>query len=239
LSIILLTGEDWNPSKEVLWPSLLSREELKMRNIRSLLVRQVNSVIGVGTKAEVERYGETEMQLGKISNVYEEHEFCNQLISAINIATMYHDDVDRCEDEQKAQGVISNERHSRVTPEEVSRKWNIGLQMAKDTLKVTIRTALHPMTRRVRVKHLHLHHQRLQGMWYADTLLSKVKSKLGNTCANVYSQGKFTRVIPMTSRKDAGKSLIEAMDDVRVPERLITDGATEFTGTHTEFVKEA
>jgi hypothetical protein len=70
-------------------------------------------------------------------------------------------------------------------------------------------------------------------------LLSKVKSKLGNTCANVFTQGKFTRVIPMTSRKDAGKSLIEFTDDVGIPERLITDGATEFTGRHTEFVTEA
>ena len=86
---------------------------------------------------------------------------------------------------------------------------------------------------------MNLHRQRLRGTWFADTLLSKVKSKLGNTCANVYTQGKFTRVIPMTSRKDAGKSLIEFTDDVGIPERLITDGATEFTGRHTEFIKEA
>jgi DNA-binding transcriptional regulator PaaX len=43
----------------------------------------------------------------------------------------------------------------------------------------------------------------------------------------------------MTSRKDAGKSLIEFTDDVGIPERLVTDGATEFTGRHTEFLKEA
>jgi hypothetical protein len=90
--------------------------------------------------------------------------------------------------------------------------------------------AIHPMTRRVRVDHLHLHHPRLRGTWYADTLLSKVKSKLGNMCANVYTQGKFTGAIPMTSRKDAGKSPIEFTDDVGIPKRLVTDGATEFTG---------
>ena len=43
----------------------------------------------------------------------------------------------------------------------------------------------------------------------------------------------------MTSRKDAGKSLVDFMDDVGIPEQLVTDGATEFTGRHTEFVKEA
>jgi hypothetical protein len=43
----------------------------------------------------------------------------------------------------------------------------------------------------------------------------------------------------MISRKDAGKSLIDFTDDVGIPERLITDGATEFTSRNTEFVKEA
>jgi hypothetical protein len=52
-------------------------------------------------------------------------------------------------------------------------------------------------------------------------------------------QGKFTRVVQMTSRKDAGKSLIDFTDNVGIPERLVMDGATKFTGRHTEFVKEA
>jgi hypothetical protein len=43
----------------------------------------------------------------------------------------------------------------------------------------------------------------------------------------------------MTSRKDAGKSLVDFTDDVGIPERLVMDGATEFTGRHMEFVKEA
>jgi hypothetical protein len=33
----------------------------------------------------------------------------------------------------------------------------------------------------------------------------------------------------MISRKDAGKSLIDFTDDVGIPKRLVTDGATEFT----------
>jgi hypothetical protein len=35
-------------------------------------------------------------------------------------------------------------------------------------------------------------------------------------------------------QKDAGKSVIDFTDDVGIPERLVTDGATEFTGRHTE-----
>ena len=35
-------------------------------------------------------------------------------------------------------------------------------------------------------------------------------------------------------QKDAGKSLVDFTDDIGIPERLVTDGATEFTGRHTE-----
>ena len=43
----------------------------------------------------------------------------------------------------------------------------------------------------------------------------------------------------MVSCKDAGKSLVDFTNDVGIPERLITDGAMEFTGHNTKFVKEA
>jgi hypothetical protein len=266
LPIILITGGQWNPSEETLRPERQSRESIEMRTIKSLTSgmtrrqirsvteneartqieltrRQIRSVTENEARTQIERYGETDIELGKISCAYDTKDFCDHLIFAVNIATTYREDIDQWNEERKVSSIISNERHSKATPEELASKWNIGLQTAKDTIRVTtqrgIRTAIHPMTRRVRVDHLNLHRQRLKGTWFADTLLSKVKSKLGNTCANVYTQGKFTRVIPMTSRRDAGKSLIDFTDDVGIPERLITDGATEFTGRHTEFVKEA
>ena len=97
----------------------------------------------------------------------------------VHIATTYWEDVDKKEDESKVCGVIMNECHSKVTPEEFACKWSVGLQTAKDTLRVTtqkgIWMVIQPMTQRVRVDHLHLHHQRLKGTWYTDTLLSKVK----------------------------------------------------------------
>jgi hypothetical protein len=76
-------------------------------------------------------------------------------------------------------------------------------------------------------------------MWFLDTMIAKVKSLLGNKCANVFTNGKFTKVVPMTSHKEAAKSLIDFTDDVGIPEMLMTDGATEFTGRHTDFIKQA
>ena len=58
-------------------------------------------------------------------------------------------------------------------------------------------------------------------------------------CANVFTQGKFTKVVPMMLRKDARKSLIEFTNDIGIPDFLVNDGATELTGKKTEFVKEA
>ena len=108
-----------------------------------------------------EYQGETDITLGQISEVYEAWNFCERLISTVNIATAYREDLDTWEEQWRVSSVISNDRHSAVTPEEVAQKWNIGLETAKKTLKVMtqfgIQTAVHLMTRRLRVDHLHLH----------------------------------------------------------------------------------
>jgi hypothetical protein len=105
--------------------------------------------------------------------------------------------------------VLMSDRHLKVGPEELSRKWNIGLQMAKATLDMTmqhgIQMAVHPMSRRLRVNYLHLNRPRLKGMWYLDTLIAKVKSLLGNKCANMFANGKYTKVVPMPSQKRSGR----------------------------------
>ena len=69
--------------------------------------------------------------------------------------------------------------------------------------------------------------------------MSKVKSIRGNTCANVFTQVKFTKVVPMAVQYDAGQSLVDLTDNVGIPERLVTDVAGEFTGKVNKFVKEA
>jgi hypothetical protein len=43
----------------------------------------------------------------------------------------------------------------------------------------------------------------------------------------------------MASRKEAAELLIDFTDDVGILETLVTDGATEFTGKHTDFIKQA
>jgi hypothetical protein len=191
--------------------------------------------------SRVEQWGQVERELSKLSSTLHEKTFCIRLIGSVNVATAYRDDVVEAMEKRKA-SVLMSDRHSKVGPEELSRKWNIGLETAKATLAVTtqngVRTAVHPMSRWLRVDHLHLHRPRLKGMWYLDTLIANVKSLLGNKCANVFTNGNYTKVVPMTSWKEAAESLIDFTDDVGIPETLVTDGATEFTGKHTDFIKQ-
>jgi len=246
LPIITLTGEEWDPANVGLGNGR-TREQAEMRTIRSLESgipkREVAAMKQREMDSCVEHWGQVECELDKISPTLNEKTFCQRLIGSMNIATTYRADVDESIEKRKESGVHMTDRHSKVGPEELARKWNIGLQTAKDTLDVTtqhgVRTAVHPMSRRLRVDHLHLHRPRLRGMWFLDTLVAKVKSLLGNKYANVYTDGKFTKVVPMTARTEAAESLIEFTDDVGIPEMLTTDGATEFTGRYTDFVKNA
>lgn len=93
LPIILMTGDTWNPSKEVLQLGKKNRESVEMRTIQSLTSgmtkQQIRSVIREEVTTQSEKNGEVEIQLGNISFVYNPREFCEQLISAVNIVTTY------------------------------------------------------------------------------------------------------------------------------------------------------
>jgi hypothetical protein len=55
----------------------------------------------------------------------------------------------------------------------------------------------------------------------------------------MFTKGKYTKVVPMMSQKDVAESLIDFTDDVSILETLVMDGATEFTGKHTDFIRQA
>jgi len=138
-------------------------------------------------------------------------------------------------------GLASKSRHSAITPEHVSRSWNVGIETAKNTLKVTtqrgIRHAVHPLHRRYRVDNIHLHRKRLDSHFYTDHMMAAVKSLEGNTGLHVYTNGKYTAVYPTDSRDKAGQAFREFTDDVGIPTKLTTDLASEHTGRKTEFYK--
>jgi hypothetical protein len=79
--------------------------------------------------------------------------------------------------------------------------------------------------------------KRLNDTFYTDTMFSGTKSLRGNTCAQIFTNGKFVHLEPNVRKSQAGKSLNSMIDDVGIPDRIIFDGAKEQTGRKSEFMR--
>ena len=230
---IVMTGDsEWDPSSVQL-SQIRTKEEEGCRKICEAAQQDPTSVF------------EIDQILGEIGDSYVERTMTERLINvrAPNpipkprrepLPPLPKDHYNRLASE-----MASKTRHSAITPEEVSRKFNIGIEKAKETLQVTtqrgIRHAVHPLHRRYRVDHMQLNRKRLNAQFYTDHLLAKTKSLDGNTGAWVYTTGKFTAVYPCEKRSEVGDTLRRFADDVGIPDRLKSDLAPEITGKHTEF----
>ena len=155
---------------------------------------------------------ETDMVLLSVSSALSNKTMVPRLVAVIKVATHIR------EGELEINSIESRQRHSTVNAEELSRKWGIGLETARKTLKMTtqygIRHALHPLRRRYRTDHLALGYHRLRSPFYTDTLFSKVMSIKGNKCAQVYCGNNYVKVLPMVSKSHVGISLQDFVDDV-------------------------
>ena len=125
--------------------------------------------------------------------------------------------------------VIRGETTSVVNPETLARLWLVGLDTARNTLRVTtqmgVRTIKHPAQRRFRTALPYLRYPHLKGTWYADTLFFNLKSVRGFNCAHVIGNGiGFTRFYPMVSKADAHLSLKAFIQEVGIMEHLVVDG---------------
>ena len=138
--------------------------------------------------------------------------------------------------------MLTGERHHSVTVENISRKWHIGLKRAKATLKCTtqegIRSALHPLTRRYRTDLMQSKYRRLNTEFYTDTVFTKIKSLNQCTCFQLWTDGNgFIYVDPLRSKKDIVNSLNNVVENVGIPRKIISDGASEEVGENSRFHK--
>jgi hypothetical protein len=183
-------------------------------------------------------------QLASISEVHDDRYFVKRLVASVNVATHIRTQEPVGHDNRKISFIGARNRHTHVSAEEVARKLRCGLDTAKQTLKVTtqrgVRQALHPLHRRYRVDHLNLNRKRINDTFYTDTMFSKTKSLNGNRCAQVYTNGRFTKVYPMESKSSAciANSLQDFADNVGIPDTLVCDLATEQTGRNTPMMQE-
>ena len=233
---IVMTGDtEWDPSS-VRLAQAQTKEEEGCRKICEISMKDPTSVC------------EIDQIMGEIGDSFVERKMTERLIANVNVKEANRAPVKRQVElpplpsdhyNRLASELASKKRHSAITPEEVSRKFNIGIEKAKETLRVTtqrgIRHAVHPLHRRYRVDHMQLNRKRLNAQFYTDHLPAKTKSLDANTGAWVYTTGKFTAEYPCVKRDEAGDTLRRFSDDVGIPDRLRSDLASEITGKHTEF----
>ena len=131
-------------------------------------------------------------------------------------------------------------RHSSgkdLTPESLSRLWNISLDAARRTIRSTEQDSLRilhgKISRRVKTKAHQSRYRQLGGYlshFASDTFKSNIKSTRGNTYTQLFcNRGNFVRCYPMKSKSHAHHALDRFIHEVGVPTELTTDGAKELT----------
>jgi hypothetical protein len=79
--------------------------------------------------------------------------------------------------------------------------------------------------------------KRLNDTFYTDTMFSGIRSLRGNTCAQLFTNGKFVHFEPIERKSQAGETLHLMIDEVGIPNQIISDGAPEQTGMRSEFMR--
>jgi hypothetical protein len=136
----------------------------------------------------------------------------------------------------------TEERRSRVTPEQLADHWMIGLETARQTLKRTtqcfLRSALLPLSRRYKADRMY-RVPRLQGEWYTDTVEGRCKSRDGNKYGQMFANEAYFAVFyRMDSKSKAGDALHTFCREYGAPEKLRFDGSKEQNGKNTEFQRQ-
>ena len=217
--IVMTNSVEWDP-QQINMPGSKKRSWIEDNE---LFINQVNRNISSVTVRDIHRH-ETDLALNSISEGLVEQQLVERMIACVNISE-----------------VASRERHSKHTPERVSKLWRISLDKAKQLLANTtqngIRTAASPLHKRYKIL-TGMHRNDFGGKWAIDHMPSGVKSIRGHTGAFVISNGTFTYLLPQKSKNDECQTdtLSKFIQDTGgVPHDLRADWA--FASKHTEFAK--
>ena len=136
---------------------------------------------------------------------------------------------------------ISTKRHTDVTPNDLSERWLIGSEQAKQTMESTtqhyVRSAILPLSRRYRTDR-YFYRNKLSGTFAADIYYGRCTSARGNKyCFIVAHPNGFCVAYPQKgkSSKETTDSLQMFTREWGIPQKLIVDGAQEMVGQKTSF----
>jgi hypothetical protein len=148
--VVMTSDELWDPAS-LFWKQRSSEEEEHTRLMSSVKINQDTIQCNPNEPQSESDESETDRLLVGISSSLTLESMLPRILSSIRVAT-YLPDNPQGDDTRAVSSLGSKTRHSVVTAEERSRKWRVGINTARQTLKATtqrgIRTAVHPLTRR-------------------------------------------------------------------------------------------
>ena len=137
----------------------------------------------------------------------------------------------------------SSERHERVNPQGLSKRWGISVQRARATMKATLqrgrRSALLPLARRYRADCMY-ERPLLKGKFSTDTAYFKCKSLNGNIVSQIFFHkcGFYANYnLPKVDDVNIGPTLAQFISEYGIPEHLTMDGAAVQKGRKTKFME--
>ena len=222
--------QEWNPNAVCFSESATRLEEGKLKArvdaIRAQYKLSDHDECGVCDQLHPYRCGDV-VSLGP-------SELVERVIAEVRVESVLDDVPSR-------RTFVSNERHTRVSPAELSERWGIGLSQATKTIQVTtqkgMRSAILPLSRRYRADRV-FERPLLRGQFSTDTMDGRVKSLDGNRYAQVFAtKDLFAAAYPMQLKSMAGEGLRQIVHDYGRPEHLTFDGSGEQCGKKTEFMK--
>ena len=144
----------------------------------------------------------------------------------------------------KISAVVVKPKHS-LTPEYLSQIWHCGLETAKQTIAASTcshyRNVVKGLTKRFKPARNFMRYRQIclpAGEFYTDTMMSKVRSIRGHTCAQIYgNKFGFIKSYPMEDHnmQSVGDTLSLMIQDVGVVQKIHTDNAPEMIGQRTPF----
>ena len=170
--------------------------------------------------------------------IAEDNQLASRLISQVQVW-----DEQNCPGEYQigALGTISGVSSDRenpkydLPPEVLARRWGIGLEKARKTLRCTSQAGFKernkPTDRRYRTdtgSKFSNRYSTLSGKWYSDTMFATTTSIRAFSCAQITTNGDgYTKFFPLKTKADAFLGLADLVINEGIPEVLITDGSKE------------
>jgi hypothetical protein len=174
--------------------------------------------------------------LSDISNTLNDRLFVSAIRSTVEVT--YDDTVKTKIDTESTKARISSAKTKpryRLTPEILSQKWNIGLEAAKRTLRVTtqkgIKTGADPsIARHWGTNDRPMRYKQLKTDLFTDYMFANTVSTRGDTDGQVYTNATdWLKIYPTPSKGDCHETFDLLAHREGIPDVLISDQAKEET----------